>query len=78
MYVLTVALHRVIYSCILLQMGFTEAGHPNMASTIRAHVPERGDVSKEVEDNIVTTFIEELEEAPLDEQPRASASTSKW
>lgn len=78
MYVLIVVLHRVIYSCILIQMGFTEAGHPTMATTIRAHVPEHGDVSKEVEDNIVTTFIEELEEEPEEEQPRASASTHKW
>ncbi|KAF8922010.1 hypothetical protein CPB85DRAFT_14801 [Mucidula mucida] len=66
----------------LADMGFTEAAHPNMASTIRSHVPEHGEVSKEVEDNIVTTFIEELEEEePKEVQPRASGSSSlnqKW
>ncbi|KAK0208751.1 hypothetical protein DFS33DRAFT_1305420 [Desarmillaria ectypa] len=54
-------------------MGFTEKGHPDMASTIRSQVPPDGEVTKEVEDNIVTTFIEELD-VGLQTPPKPSGS----
>ncbi|KAK0465570.1 uncharacterized protein EV420DRAFT_1637689 [Desarmillaria tabescens] len=54
-------------------MGFTEKGHPDMTSTIRSQVPPDGEVSKEVEDNIVTTFIEELD-VGHQTPPKASGS----
>ncbi|KIY67190.1 hypothetical protein CYLTODRAFT_490825 [Cylindrobasidium torrendii FP15055 ss-10] len=60
----------------LADMGFSESAHPNMTRTIRAHIPESGDVSREAEDNIVTTFIEELEEEHPDDEP-SRASTSR-
>ncbi|KAK0246248.1 hypothetical protein EDD85DRAFT_803588 [Armillaria nabsnona] len=54
-------------------MGFTEKGHPDMTSTIRSQVPPEGEVTKEVEDNIVTTFIEELD-VGHQTPPKASGS----
>ncbi|KAG7452295.1 uncharacterized protein BT62DRAFT_926507 [Guyanagaster necrorhizus] len=54
-------------------MGFTEKGHPDMTLTIRSHVPPDVEVTKEVEDNIVTTFIEELD-AGHQTPPKASGS----
>ncbi|KAK0198843.1 hypothetical protein F5146DRAFT_1117509 [Armillaria mellea] len=54
-------------------MGFTEKGHPDMTSTIRSQVPPEGEVTKELEDNIVTTFIEELD-VGHQTPPKASGS----
>ena len=79
MYVLFVVLITISDGSRLVQMGFTQSAHPNMTSTIRSHIPENGDVSKEVEDNIVTSFIEELDEGHVEEvPPRASTSSRRF
>ncbi|KAJ3812621.1 hypothetical protein F5876DRAFT_36943 [Lentinula aff. lateritia] len=44
----------------VLQMGFSEAGHPDLAAKIREVVPKDGVLTRENEDEIVTNLLEEL------------------
>lgn len=41
-------------------MGFTENGYPTLPGKIKAQLPANGITTKEAEDNIVTTLLEEL------------------
>lgn len=41
-------------------MGFTETSFPNLPGKIRAQMPTNGIISKEVEDDVVTTLLEDL------------------
>lgn len=41
-------------------MGFTENAYPDLPTKIRAQIPTSGVVSKDAEDDIVTTMLEEL------------------
>ncbi|KAF9469858.1 hypothetical protein BDZ94DRAFT_1243420 [Collybia nuda] len=44
----------------LADMGFTENAYPDLPSKIRAQMPPSGIISKDGEDDIVTTMLEEL------------------
>jgi hypothetical protein len=50
-------------------MGFTESAYPELLDNIKAKVPESGEI---LEDDIVTTIIEDLISRPV-----ASGSGSK-
>jgi hypothetical protein len=52
-------------------MGFTENAYPELPSKIRAQMPTSGVVSKDGEDDIVTTLLEEL----LATSPKPPANT---
>ena len=41
-------------------MGFITKAYPAIPSRIKAHIPAKGDISKDAEDDIVTTMLEEL------------------
>jgi hypothetical protein len=41
-------------------MGFTESAYPTISARIKAHLPPSGHVNKDMEDDIVTTLLEEL------------------
>ena len=41
-------------------MGFTESAYPALSDKIKAHMPSHGAYTKDVEDDIVTTLLEEL------------------
>lgn len=53
-------------------MGFTENAYPDLPSKIKAQIPASGVVSKDAEDDIVTTMLEEL----LAMSPKPSAFAS--
>ncbi|KAJ8702243.1 hypothetical protein PTI98_000980 [Pleurotus ostreatus] len=44
----------------LADMGFTESAYPSLPAKIRANMPEIGPVTKEKEDDIVTTLLEDM------------------
>ncbi|KAE9398465.1 hypothetical protein BT96DRAFT_920801 [Gymnopus androsaceus JB14] len=44
----------------LADMGFSETAHPDLPSKIRASIPEDGVVTRDKEDDIVTSLLEEL------------------
>ncbi|KIM47732.1 hypothetical protein M413DRAFT_439408 [Hebeloma cylindrosporum] len=44
----------------LSDMGFTETSFPNLPGKIKAQMPTNGIISKEVEDDVVTTLLEDL------------------
>jgi Wiskott-Aldrich syndrome protein len=44
----------------LADMGFSETAHPDLASKIRANIPEDGIMTRDKEDDIVTSLLEEL------------------
>ncbi|KAF5385092.1 hypothetical protein D9615_001274 [Tricholomella constricta] len=52
------AVHRITKR--LADMGFTENAYPDLPSKIKIELPSDGFVTKEGEDNIVTTLLEEL------------------
>lgn len=58
---------------VLLQMGFTENSHPQLPQRISSHVPDDGFISKDQEDDIVTTLLEEL--IPLPPKPSVPGSS---
>lgn len=41
-------------------MGFSENTHPEIPDRIQDQLPKNGAITKEVEDDIVTTLLEEL------------------
>ena len=41
-------------------MGFTETSFPSLPGKISAQMPANGIISKEVEDDVVTTLLEDL------------------
>ena len=41
-------------------MGFSENAYPALPEKIKAQMPPNGAISKEVEDDVVTTLLEEL------------------
>lgn len=57
-------------------MGFSEHSHPNLSEKIKAQMPGNKVISKEQEDDIVTTLLEELL-AQSAKSPVASGSGSK-
>lgn len=54
-------------------MGFTENQHPELPKKIKAQMPDDGAITKEAEDDIVTTLLEELI-VTSPKQPQASGS----
>jgi len=44
----------------LSDMGFSETSHPTLPDKIKAQMPSKGTISKEEEDDVVTTLLEEL------------------
>lgn len=61
-------------------MGFSETAHPDLASKIRASLPEDGAVTRDKEDDIVTNLLEELvvrTKSPMAAGPVASGSRQK-
>lgn len=41
-------------------MGFSENAYPGLPDMIKAEMPPNGIISKEAEDDVVTTLLEEL------------------
>lgn len=41
-------------------MGFSENAYPTLSEKIKAQIPPDGAISKEDEDDVVTTLLEEL------------------
>jgi len=54
----TRAVHRINRK--LTDMGFSEAAHPDLLDKIRAIVPLDGNLTRDKEDNIITSLLEEL------------------
>ncbi|KAF9502375.1 hypothetical protein BDN71DRAFT_1437965 [Pleurotus eryngii] len=44
----------------LADMGFTESAYPSLPAKIRENMPENGPITKEKEDDIVTTLLEDM------------------
>lgn len=57
-------------------MGFTDNVYPDLPGKIKEQMPSSGVVSKETEDDIVTTLLEELLAMPL-KPPVPSGSNTK-
>lgn len=57
-------------------MGFTENAYPDLVSKIKAELPSDGVVTKDAEDNIVTTLLEELLAMSPKPAPKPVASGS--
>ncbi|KAF8634913.1 hypothetical protein AX15_000656 [Amanita polypyramis BW_CC] len=55
-------------------MGFTESQHPGLADNVAARLPPSGSITKDIEDGIVTSLLEELIPQA---SPIASGSGSK-
>ena len=65
-------------------MGFTENLHPDLSSKIRGLLPRSGVISKDAEDDIVTTLLEGLltmspkPAAPLGSNLRDTSIPGAW
>ncbi|KAG5647761.1 hypothetical protein DXG03_008484 [Asterophora parasitica] len=68
------AVHRITRR--LADMGFTENAHPDLPSKIKVELPSDGSLTKEGEDNIVTTVLEDIL-ARSPKPPVASGSGSR-
>ncbi|GLB35876.1 hypothetical protein LshimejAT787_0301640 [Lyophyllum shimeji] len=67
------AVHRITRR--LADMGFTENAYPDLLSKIKQQLPADGVLTKDAEDNIVTTLLEELlAMSPKPSVPSGSAS----
>jgi Wiskott-Aldrich syndrome protein len=44
----------------LADMGFTENAYPTLPAKIRDQIPQNGNLSKDAEDDVVTTLLEDL------------------
>ena len=56
-------------------MGFTENSHPNLSGKVAALLPIGDAISKDREDDIVTTLLEEL--IPVSPKPSQPAPARK-
>jgi len=59
----------------LADMGFTESAYPMIPDKAKTHLPASGNISKDAEDDVVTTMLEELlSMSPVSPMPMASSS----
>jgi hypothetical protein len=69
--------HIIVQSQFRLQMGFTQAAHPEIPEKAEGQLPKDGaSITKEMEDNIVTTVLEDLIIKSPPSGPVASGSGS--